>query len=80
MQIAVLGSGCKNCNALEQATRDALNGLGLDEAITKITDFGEIASYGVMATPALAVNGEIQVSGRVPSVDELRKIIASAAA
>ncbi len=80
MQIAVLGSGCKNCNALEQATRDALAELGLHEEVTKITDFGEIASYGVMTTPSLAIDGEVRTSGRVPTVGELKEIIAAAAA
>ncbi len=80
MQIAVLGSGCKNCNALEQATRDALAELGLHEEITKVTDFGEIAFYGVMATPSLAINGEVRTSGRVPTVGELKELIASARA
>lgn len=79
MQIAVLGSGCKNCNALEQATREALNELGLDEEIVKVTDFGEIASYGAMTTPSLAIDGVVRTSGRVPSVAEIKGIITAAA-
>lgn len=79
MQIAVLGSGCKNCNALEQATRDALEELGRDAEITKITDYGEIASYGVMTTPSLVIDGVVRTSGRVPSVAELKGIITSTA-
>jgi small redox-active disulfide protein 2 len=77
MRIAVLGSGCKNCNALEGATRQALSELGIDDDIVKITDFGEIASYGVMSTPALAIDGDVKTTGRVPTVDELKAIIAA---
>lgn len=80
MEIAVLGSGCKNCNALEQATREALDQLGLPEEITKITDIAEIASYGVMSTPSLVIDGEVRTSGRVPTVSELTTILAAAAA
>lgn len=79
MQIAVLGSGCKNCNALEEATRQALAELGIDDDIAKIADFGEIASYGVMSTPALAIDGDVKTTGRVPTVDELKQIIAAEA-
>jgi small redox-active disulfide protein 2 len=77
MRIAVLGSGCKNCNALEGATRQALSELGIEDDIVKITDFGEIASYGVMSTPALAIDGSVKTTGRVPTVDELKTIIAA---
>jgi len=79
MKIEVLGSGCKNCNALEAATEEALKQLGMDEPITKVTDFGEIASYGVMSTPALAIDGEVRTTGRVPGVDEIAALITAAA-
>jgi small redox-active disulfide protein 2 len=75
MKIEILGSGCKNCNALESATQRALQQLGIDEAITKVTDYGQIASYGVMSTPALAIDGEVKTTGRVPSVDEIADLI-----
>ena len=75
MKIEVLGSGCKNCNALEAATKQALRQLGIDESPTKVTDYGEIASYGVMSTPALAIDGDVKTTGRVPSVDEIANLI-----
>jgi small redox-active disulfide protein 2 len=78
MKIEVLGSGCRNCNALESATKQALKQLDIDEAITKVTDYGQIASYGVMSTPALAIDGEVKTTGRVPSVDELADLITAA--
>lgn len=78
MDIEVLGSGCKNCVALERTTAEALGRLGMDEAITKVTDFGQIASYGVMSTPALAIDGVVKVIGRVPSVEEVMDLVAAA--
>jgi small redox-active disulfide protein 2 len=75
MKIEVLGPGCKNCNALEAAAQQALQQLGIDEPITKVTDYGEIASYGVMSTPALTIDGDVKTTGRVPSVDEVADLI-----
>lgn len=71
MEIKVLGPGCANCNKLEDATRKAVEKAGLDATIEKVSDLQEIMSYGVMSTPALVVNGELRVAGRVPSVDDL---------
>lgn len=71
MEIKVLGPGCANCNKLEDATRKAVEKAGLDATIEKVSDLQEIMSYGVMSTPALVVNGELRLAGRVPSVDDL---------
>ena len=79
MEIAVLGPGCKNCEALEKATHEALADLDIDQEITKITDFGEIASYGVMKTPALVIDGTVVLTGRVPPVAEVTSLISDAA-
>jgi small redox-active disulfide protein 2 len=78
MKIEVLGSGCRNCKALEAAAQQALQQLGFDEPITKVTDYGEIASYGVMSTPALTIDGDVKTTGRVPSVDEVADLISAA--
>lgn len=75
MELKVLGSGCANCKTLEARTVEALGALGLAAPIEKVTDYGEIASYGVMSTPALVIDEEVVVSGRVPSVDELRTLL-----
>ena len=80
MKIEVLGTGCKNCNALEAATREALQQLGMDVPVEKVTDYGEIVSYGVMSTPALAIDGDVKTTGRVPSVRELTDLLAAASA
>lgn len=77
MKIEVLGSGCKNCNALEAATAQALDRLGVDQEVAKVTDYGQIAAYGVMSTPALAIDGDVKTAGRVPSVDEIADLIAA---
>ena len=79
MKIEVLGPGCKNCESLEKATKEALGQLGVDATLDKITDYGEIVVYGVMSTPALAIDGEVVLSGRVPSVGEVRELLAAAA-
>lgn len=79
MDIKVLGSGCANCRALEERTAAALGDLGLEAGITKVTDFAEIAGYGVMSTPALVVDEQVVVAGRVPTIEELQAIIAPSA-
>lgn len=73
--IKVLGSGCAKCNALELATKEALLELGMDTAIDHVTDFAEIASFGVMTTPALVVNGKVASYGKVLGKDEVVKIL-----
>lgn len=78
MQLKVLGSGCANCGTLEARTRDALHTLGVDAPVDKVTDPGEIASYGVMSTPALAVDDRVVLAGRVPTVAELVRLIGDA--
>jgi small redox-active disulfide protein 2 len=75
VEIKVLGPGCANCNKLEEATRKAVEKTGIDATIEKVSDLQEIMSYGVMSTPALVVDGELRVAGRVPSVDELVSVL-----
>lgn len=75
MIIKVLGPGCKNCDRLESATRKAMKDLGLDAEVEKVTDFSTIAAYGVMSTPALVVDEEVIVSGRVPTDTEVRDLL-----
>lgn len=63
--VKVLGSGCAKCNALETATVEALKELGMDATIDHVTDFTQIAAYGVMTTPALVVDGKVVSYGKV---------------
>lgn len=80
MIIKVLGPGCTNCKNLERVTREAVAELGLDATIEKVEDYAEIAGYGIMSTPALVVDEEVLVYGRVPKVAELRALLAPATA
>lgn len=76
MTLQILGTGCPKCRKLAEATEEAAKALGIDYTLEKVTDITAIMSFGVMMTPALAVDGEVKVSGKVPSADELRKILA----
>lgn len=73
--VKVLGSGCSKCNALEDAVRAALTELGMDTTIDHVTDFTQIAAYGVMTTPALVVDGKVVSYGKVLKKDEAKAII-----
>lgn len=73
--VKVLGSGCAKCNQLEAATKKALEQLGMDTAIDHVTDFSQIAAYGVMTTPALVVDGKVVSYGKVLKTEEVVKIL-----
>ena len=77
MDIKILGTGCVNCKNLETNTRKALGELGLTVEIDKVTDPGEIVSWGVMSTPALVIDDDVVLSGRVPSADQIRQLLAA---
>ena len=74
-RVKVLGSGCAKCNALEAATKTALEQLGMDTTIEHVTDFSKIAAYGVMSTPALVVDGKVVSYGKVLRTDEVVNIL-----
>jgi small redox-active disulfide protein 2 len=76
MDLKILGSGCAKCDKLEAAARTAVDELGVAAEFDHVTDPAEIASWGVMATPALVVDDEVVLSGRVPSVDKVRDLLA----
>ena len=73
--VKILGSGCSKCNKLEAATREALEQLEMDTTIDHITDFSQIAAYGVMSTPALVVDGKVVSFGKVLNTEEVVKIL-----
>jgi small redox-active disulfide protein 2 len=75
MIIKVLGSGCPNCKTLESRTREALKELGMDALVEKVTDYQQIASYGVMRTPGLVVDEKVVLSGMVPPVEKLKEVL-----
>lgn len=74
--LKILGTGCPKCNALYAATEKAARELGVEFQIEKVSDLTRIMSFGVMLTPALVADGKVMVSGKVPSVDELKKMLA----
>ncbi|MEG1773527.1 MAG: thioredoxin family protein [Oscillospiraceae bacterium] len=76
--VKVLGSGCAKCSQLEAATRAALIRLGMDSTIDHVTDFAQIAAFGVMTTPALVVDGKVVLFGRVPKTEELVELLQKA--
>ena len=79
MTIKVLGPGCANCVRLEANVKEALAGAGVAKAtVEKVTDYADIASWGIMSTPGLVIDGAVLVSGRVPDVAEIAQLIASA--
>lgn len=78
MQLLVLGPGCTKCKKLAEATEQAARDLGLEYQLSKITDLDQILAYRVMLTPALVVDGTVKVTGRVPSVEELKQIFGAA--
>lgn len=75
MKIQILGTGCPKCQKLAEMADTAAKELELDYVLEKITDINQIMSFGVMMTPALAVNGEVKVVGKIPSEVELKQML-----
>ena len=75
MKIQVLGTGCQKCEKLAESAAKAASELNLNCEIEKITDLNQIMGFGVMLTPALAIEGEVKVVGKVPSVEALKKLL-----
>jgi len=71
LEVKVLGSGCANCQKLERETRTALDGASIAYELTKVTDFADIAAYGVMSTPALVMNETVLSSGKIPKGEQI---------
>ena len=75
-QLLILGAGCAKCGNLYDATEQAAIELGVPYEISKVTDLKQIMALQVMVTPALVIDGTVKVAGRVPSVDEIKKLLA----
>ena len=76
MKIQILGPGCYNCRLLTEKTEKAARELGLDYELERIEDFAKIMSSGVMATPALVVDGQVKLSGFVPHLSRIKELLA----
>ncbi len=74
--IQVLGTGCPKCEKLKKNAEEAVRQAGIEATVEKVTDINVITGFGVMMTPALAIDGEVKLVGRVPSPDEIQKLLA----
>lgn len=75
MKIAILGTGCPKCRQMVEVVRKAVEKSGRDASISKVEDVREIMKFKVMATPALAIDDEVKISGRVPTVEEVTSLL-----
>jgi len=75
MKIEVLGTGCPNCQKTEERVKQALQETGLAAEVTHVYDLQEIVRRGVLLTPAVAIDGTVQLSGKVPTVEEIKKLL-----
>ncbi len=77
MKIQVMGPGCAKCNQLAENAETAAKAIGVEYEIIKISDFNEMMKFGVMMTPALAIDGDVKCVGKVPTVDEIKTMLGS---
>jgi small redox-active disulfide protein 2 len=75
-RLQILGTGCPKCKKLAENTEAAAKALGVEYSIEKVTDVNAIMQFGVMMTPALAVDGQVKVVGKVPLPEEIKKMLA----
>ena len=75
MKVQILGTGCPKCKKLAANAEAAAKELGIEYQLEKVTAISDIMKFGVMMTPALAVDGEVKVAGKVPGVDEIKKML-----
>jgi len=76
MNIKILGPGCANCVNLEKAAKLAASELGIEATFEKVTDYAEIFSYNIMSTPGLVVDDRVVLAGRVPTVRQVKELLA----
>jgi len=74
-QVQVLGTGCAKCDKLAKNAQEAVDQSSVEATVEKVTDIMKITSFGVMMTPALAVDGEVKVVGKVPSTEEIKELL-----
>ena len=76
-QLLILGPGCPNCNKLVDRLETAARELSLEYELEKVTEIDRITSFGVMMTPALVIDGDVKITGKVPSIEELKVLLAA---
>lgn len=74
-KIQILGTGCPKCKKLYESTQQAVKEFGIEAEVTKVEDISEIMKFNILTTPALVVDGEVKVTGRIPKLNELRAMI-----
>ncbi|MDD3180038.1 MAG: thioredoxin family protein [Opitutaceae bacterium] len=74
-KILILGPGCKRCQLLAETARIAADQLQLSCEIEKVTDINRFAEFGIMFTPALVVDGVVKIAGKVPGIEEVKKLL-----
>ncbi|MCX6348485.1 MAG: thioredoxin family protein [Candidatus Aureabacteria bacterium] len=77
MRIEVLGTGCPKCHKVKENVRAALAELNKEAEVIEVKDLKAISAYGVMFTPALVVNGEVKTAGKIPSVEDVKRFLAT---
>jgi len=80
MLIQVLGTGCHKCRTLYELVKKAVEETGVDAMVEKIEDIQQIMAFNLIMTPGLVINGEVKVAGRLPSIEELKKLLLAAQA
>ncbi|MFN2340030.1 MAG: thioredoxin family protein [Halanaerobium sp.] len=75
MKITIYGPGCKNCVNLEKNAKKALEETGIEAEIVKVEDMADIAKAGIMSTPAIGIDGEVKIKGKVATVEEIKELI-----
>ena len=74
-KIQILGTGCAKCKKLAELAETAANELGIQYELEKVTELNDIMNFGVMVTPALAVDGDVKVAGKIPKVEDIKKML-----
>ena len=74
-KIQVLGTGCPKCRKLYEAAQEAVNAASIEAEVSKVDDINEILKFGVMMTPALVIDGEVKITGRVPRPEEIKDLL-----
>lgn len=74
-KLQILGTGCPKCNDLSAKTEEAARELGIEYELVKVSDINDIMSFGVMITPALAVDGDVKVAGKIPDLEKIKEMI-----
>ena len=74
-KLQILGTGCPKCQKMAEVAEEAAKSLGIEYDLEKVTDVNQITGFGVMMPPALAVDGEVKVVGKVPTIDEVKELL-----